>query len=961
MAALCTGNYGLTQNCIDTSKEYFFVKLTDSALRAVEEYQKNQGKHNSQPTIQIDGNSGVISFPSSGQQFRFSIDEIEGSFECIKQTQNQLEVQGSLPFKLRIHANDDVYETTKHRMAVAEENQKNKCTREIKPNQTDIGRKVKLKSSRHANIPPKRDPLLTSSSSSLTSGTLGSTSSQSPLSSSTTSSLLSSSSSTTASLINPASSTHQQFSTGSVTTMSPLSTSSGTSGYSSSSISPLHSSSLKSSSNSINNNLSNSSLNSSSSSKLHSNYHNNVTSASSLSSALSSAAGSGTSGITSSYYGSNNSRGSSGIGSTNNSLNSSASRRSVAGVGANQRNQRNGGRHMPDITKRKLRDRLIHLLALKPYKKPELYARLQNEGIREREKASISVILKEISTMRDNTYNLKRQMWNDVIEDWPFYTEQELQMLKRRKPQNLTPPISSDGGSSTSGQSPTSTHNGSPPPAVKRPSLDHDRYYGEPIMKKPRISHFRKDNNEINRWSRRSGVPEPRDLPIMNSRSRESHEMRSSSYYGSNLSKHQEPEDNAMSLSYGVLGSEAARRISPRDELSNLNGHSNSSMNTSTSHHHSSIIPNSHHTINNNTSNNNNNNTNSSNKNNSTNSILSSSGGGSGGGGGNNTHHKSSPLYSSSNGNTCNSSGNNGNRISDSRQKGSSASVSSPRIGSSMGGGDMVDDSSRSGVIGHGIGDTMSPGAGSRGSAINNHSNDNVSGNHGSSNSKNKNSSSSSASKDHSGNILSATNSSKDRPTISSTPSQPLYDFSEFKSINSVEQRRTYKAEFEKDYAEYRKLLEMVEGVSKKFKMLALQLEENKNDSAAYREIRRKILSEYEKTNRDYQHQKRKARFDYLHAKLAHIKALVHDFDQTLTSSGGSAAPTQSPLQQNMGADSLTSENFGNVGGNITNSPSLSRRNGGNSSSQRISSSPIMNGNLGNSPPGLHHHLSENY
>lgn len=102
-------------------------------------------------------------------------------------------------------------------------------------------------------------------------------------------------------------------------------------------------------------------------------------------------------------------------------------------------------------------------------------------------------------------------------------------------------------------------------------------------------------------------------------------------------------------------------------------------------------------------------------------------------------------------------------------------------------------------------------------------------------------------------------------------------------------------------------------------------------------------------------------RFDYLHAKLAHIKALVHDFDQTLTSSGGSAAPTQSPLQQNMGADSLTSENFGNVGGNITNSPSLSRRNGGNSSSQRISSSPIMNGNLGNSPPGLHHHLSENY
>ena len=62
---------------------------------------------------------------------------------------------------------------------------------------------------------------------------------------------------------------------------------------------------------------------------------------------------------------------------------------------------------------------------------------------------------------------------------------------------NLTPPLSSDGGSSTSGQSPTSTHNGSPPPAVKRPGLDRDRYYEEPAAKKQRISHFKKDVSEI--------------------------------------------------------------------------------------------------------------------------------------------------------------------------------------------------------------------------------------------------------------------------------------------------------------------------------------------------------------------------------------------------------------------------------------------------------------------------------
>lgn len=96
--------------------------------------------------------------------------------------------------------------------------------------------------------------------------------------------------------------------------------------------------------------------------------------------------------------------------------------------------------------------------------------------------------------MRDNTYHLHRHIWNDVQEDWPFYEEQDRQTLKRRKPQNLTPPLSSDGGSSTSGQSPTSTHNGSPPPAVKRPPSKSDTCHLDgPASKKQRISHYRKD------------------------------------------------------------------------------------------------------------------------------------------------------------------------------------------------------------------------------------------------------------------------------------------------------------------------------------------------------------------------------------------------------------------------------------------------------------------------------------
>lgn len=132
------------------------------------------------------------------------------------------------------------------------------------------------------------------------------------------------------------------------------------------------------------------------------------------------------------------------------------------------------------------------MMAVRGYKRPELYQRLNNEGVRDRERGLMNNVLKATCDIVDNVYQLKRRIWNDVNEDWAFYTEQDKQCLKRRKPANLTPPLSSDGGSSTSGQSPTSTHNGSPPPPVKRPSLLSAEKYSDahgPSSKKPRISH----------------------------------------------------------------------------------------------------------------------------------------------------------------------------------------------------------------------------------------------------------------------------------------------------------------------------------------------------------------------------------------------------------------------------------------------------------------------------------------
>ena len=75
------------------------------------------------------------------------------------------------------------------------------------------------------------------------------------------------------------------------------------------------------------------------------------------------------------------------------------------------------------------------------------------DGVKEKDKKNISNILREVSECKSNSFDLKRTMWNDVSEDWPFYTEQDRAALRRRKPQNLTPP-GSDTGSTSSGHSP---------------------------------------------------------------------------------------------------------------------------------------------------------------------------------------------------------------------------------------------------------------------------------------------------------------------------------------------------------------------------------------------------------------------------------------------------------------------------------------------------------------------------
>jgi len=144
-----------------------------------------------------------------------------------------------------------------------------------------------------------------------------------------------------------------------------------------------------------------------------------------------------------------------------------------------------------EIMKKGLRERLIHLLAVRPYKKPELLLRMHKDGMKEKDKKNISQLLREVSDCRNNVYELRRSMWNDVAEDWPFYTEQDRAQLRRNKPQNLTPP-GSDTGSTSSGHSPSSTNPPSPPP-ITNTLKRHTPYFPEASeAKKKRWSNYKR-------------------------------------------------------------------------------------------------------------------------------------------------------------------------------------------------------------------------------------------------------------------------------------------------------------------------------------------------------------------------------------------------------------------------------------------------------------------------------------
>ncbi len=317
MATLTSGEYSLTEskNVVHEDKTMFFVKLTDSAQRALNNYFRYMSNCDV-PLIEFSQDKGRILIPNGPAgdtetdkymaQFKFNVTSMvamqgrQGRFECVQHSPGtkRLIKYGQLTQRLTIHANEDVYERTKNRMAAIESQQRKNSTKQLDFNPTTISRKVRINT-------PKSSPTITKSEDPK----------PVPL---------------------PEISNMIRTKSRPVTSLPPQ------------------------------------------------------------------------------------------------KINPAAC-----------------------IIRKPLKERLIHLLAVRPYKKLELFAALKKDGVRDCDRPHLMDTLISISTLRENVYHLAKHAWNDVQEDWLFYSELEKQQVKKNKLRNLTSPSSSDSGISvSSNQSP---------------------------------------------------------------------------------------------------------------------------------------------------------------------------------------------------------------------------------------------------------------------------------------------------------------------------------------------------------------------------------------------------------------------------------------------------------------------------------------------------------------------------
>ncbi|KAM8762746.1 RNA polymerase II elongation factor ELL2-like [Acanthopagrus schlegelii] len=135
-------------------------------------------------------------------------------------------------------------------------------------------------------------------------------------------------------------------------------------------------------------------------------------------------------------------------------------------------NRRNGS--VTTATQKPLRERIIHLLALKPYRKPELLLWLERERAGPSDKAKLGAILEEVAKVnpKDSSYLLRDDFYKHVQRDWPGYSEEERQLIGRLLARKLQTHINQQSANVSIAKTPedaSSHHSPVKNPAVKRP------------------------------------------------------------------------------------------------------------------------------------------------------------------------------------------------------------------------------------------------------------------------------------------------------------------------------------------------------------------------------------------------------------------------------------------------------------------------------------------------------------
>jgi len=153
-------------------RNVYFVKLTDSSLKAIEEYLLlNNGPHSkAKPCIKFDSLNGLITIPGRSdlahqhdrKSFQFEVSALQasnqGMLECICQPnlwEKDLVSYGTLQSKIAVKATNESFETTRNRMAQTDQERKEVRTKEIKLNQVKKRAKKKMQMLSQDSLSPK--------------------------------------------------------------------------------------------------------------------------------------------------------------------------------------------------------------------------------------------------------------------------------------------------------------------------------------------------------------------------------------------------------------------------------------------------------------------------------------------------------------------------------------------------------------------------------------------------------------------------------------------------------------------------------------------------------------------------------------------------------------------------------------------------------------------------------------